>query len=143
MIGPGEPLREKAARWLLTFAGAWAVGIGIWMIAIPLRVSEQIALSESGSSLGQVFNEYQVSFYSVQGVWGIFILVLFALLYGSSAWLYIRSRHGLASATGSAALILTYLAGFSIGPAYLPAALATLAALILIALRYLNPQGTG
>lgn len=143
MANEDVTLRGKAARWLLTFAGAWAVGIGIWMIATPLRVSELIAVGESGSSLDPAINEYQVSFYSVQGMWGIFILLVFALLYGVSAWLYIRGRQGNALVTGTAAMVMTYLAGFSVGPAYLPAALATLAALIIIALRYFGRRGTG
>ncbi len=128
----------RAARWLLTFAGVWAVGIGFWMIATPLHVSEVIAVSERGSSLEQAINEHQVSFYSVQGMWGITILLVFALLYGVSAWLYVRDRQGAALVTGSAALVLTYLAGFSVGPAYLPAALATLAAVVIIALRFIG-----
>ena len=134
-------LRGKAVRWLLTFAGIWAVGIGVWMIATPLHVSEIIAAGENGSSLEQAINEYQVSFFSVQGMWGVFILLVFALLYGVSALLYIRGRQSTILVTGPAALALTYLAGFSVGPAYLPAALATLAALIIIALGFFGRRG--
>ena len=143
MANEDETLRRKAVRWLLTFSGFWAVGIGIWMIATPLHVSEITAVSESSSSLAPVIHEYQVSFYSVQGIWGIFILLVFALLYGVSAWFYVRGRQGTALVTGIAAMVLTYLAGFSVGPAYLPSALATLAALIIVVLRDFNRRGTG
>ena len=143
MVNDDETLRGKVVRWLLIFAGVWALSIGIWMIATPLQVSELIAVSESGSNLEPAVHEYQVSFYSVQGVWGLFILLVFALLYGASAWLYLRGRQGTALVAGSAALVLTYLAGFSVGPAYLPAALATLVAVVITARHLIGRQAPG
>jgi hypothetical protein len=65
-------------------------------------------------------------------LWGILILVLFATLYSSAAILYRRGHLGRALTTGLLAIGLTYLAGLSIGLAYLPAAVTTISALILI-----------
>ncbi|MCI0875669.1 MAG: hypothetical protein J4N76_03800, partial [Chloroflexi bacterium] len=61
--------------------------------------------------------------YEVQGVWGVVVLLIFALLYSSTAYLALRNRLVALAIASASALMLTILAGFSIGPLYIPALL--------------------
>ncbi|MCI0891813.1 MAG: hypothetical protein J4N65_04530, partial [Chloroflexi bacterium] len=61
--------------------------------------------------------------YEVQGVWGVVVLLIFALLYSSTAYLASRNRLVALAIASASALMLTILAGFSIGPLYIPALL--------------------
>jgi hypothetical protein len=78
-----------------------------------------------GSDGGQTIEELsrQPSWYEAQGAWGVIVLIIFALLYSSIAILALRNRLIALSIAISLALLLTYLAGFTIGGFYIPALL--------------------
>ena len=101
----------------------WAIGAGIYLLLSPTVIQEIVATSNTDGS--QTIEEFsrQVSWYEVQGVWGIMVLLVFALLYSSTALLAMRNRIIALAIASSLALMLTYLAGFSIGLLYIPALL--------------------
>lgn len=83
--------------------------------------------SETGTQTVQHLNWYET-----QGWWGVAILFIFAALYYSPLHFYKRGQRGLAAALGLAAIVLTLLAGFSIGFIYLPDAAAVSLGLLLM-----------
>ena len=103
---------------------------------------EEITASEvaDGAVTTEVSSK-QVSFYAVQGAHGIFVLVVFALLYSSGLYFLRIGRPWLAVIGSVLALTLTLLAGFSVGPAYLPAALAAMVGTALILFTAIMPPG--
>jgi hypothetical protein len=74
------------------------------------------------------------SWYEVQGLWGVIILLIFVLLFFSVAFLAFKEKYIALAVTSFLAVTLTFLAGLSIGPVYLPAALAVLAGGLLLGL---------
>ena len=103
------------------FAAIWAIGAGIYLLLSPTTIQEIVATTSADG--GQTIEELsrQASWYEVQGVWGVIVLLIFALFYSSTAFL--ASRNGLVALAiaSSLALMLTVLAGFSIGLLYIPA----------------------
>jgi len=110
-------------------AALWAVGAGLWLALSPYTV-EVTTASTGGAATGETFYRH-VSFYAVQGAWGLFVLVVFALLYTSGYFFFRSGRHWLAVLGTTLALVLTALAGFSVGPVYLPGAVAAMIAVAL------------
>jgi len=108
-------------------AAIWAIGAGIYLLLSPTVIQEIVATSSADGS--QTIEELsrQVSWYEVQGVWGVIVLLIFALLYSSTALLAMRSRIVALAIASSLALMLTVLAGFSIGFLYIPALLMVVA----------------
>ena len=105
------------------FAAIWAIGAGTYLFLSPTTIQEGVAtISADG---GQTIEELsrQASWYEVQGVWGVIVLLIFALLYSSTAFLALRNRLVALAIASSLALMLTLLAGFSIGLLYIPASL--------------------
>jgi len=77
---------------------------------------------------------YQETWYQNQGSWGVTILIIFAALY-SAPYLLLRAERKLLSGVFALfALVLTWLAGFSIGFCYLPAAGALILSYIVTAI---------
>jgi hypothetical protein len=118
-------------------AALWAVGAGLWLALRPYTI-EVTTASTGGAAAGETFYR-QVSFYEVQGAWGLFVLVVFALLYTSGFFFFRSGRRWLAVLGTTLALALTVLAGFSIGPAYLPGAVAAMIAVALILFTAIMP----
>jgi len=108
-------------------AAIWAIGAGIYLLLSPTVIKEIVATSSADGS--QTIEELsrQVSWYEVQGVWGVVVLLIFALLYSSTALFAMRSRIVALAIASSLALMLTVLAGFSIGFLYIPALLMVVA----------------
>lgn len=73
------------------------------------------------------------SWFEVRGVWGAAPLAAFAALYSRQAALSQRGQAVAVAAFGCAGVILTGLAGISVGLVYPPAALVTLLAVLLMA----------
>ena len=115
---------ENLYRIPFLFAAVWATGAGIYLILSPTVIQEIVATTSADG--GQTIEELsrQVSWYEAQGVWGVIVLLIFALLYSSTAVLVLRNRFVALAVASSLAVILTFLAGFSIGPLYIPALLA-------------------
>ena len=113
----------KLYRIPFLLAAMWAIGAGIYLLLSP-TVIQVIAWTTSADG-SQTIEELsrQSSWYEVQGVWGVIVLLIFALLYSSTALLASRKRLVALAIASSLALMLTVLAGFSIGPLYTPALL--------------------
>jgi hypothetical protein len=61
------------------------------------------------------------------------VTATYAAIYSASAVLVVTKRRAIGAIASGLCLLLTYMAGFSIGRAYFPAALAILAGLVLLA----------
>lgn len=115
-------------------AAVWSIGASIYLLLTPMRITELVAQTapETSKSIEQV--ERQVSWYQVQGIWGVVLVLAFALLY-SGTWISAaRGRYGILAILSVTALTLTFLAGFSIGPLYFPALVGVVAGWWLMAL---------
>ena len=101
----------------------WAIGAGIYLLLSPMVI--QVIVGTTSADGSQTIEELsrQASWYEVQGVWGVIVLLIFALLYSSTALLASRKRLVALAIASSLALMLTVLAGFSIGLLYIPALL--------------------
>ena len=115
---------NRLRRLPFVFAALWSIGASINLLLTPSTVQEVIAESvASGSeSIGQVSR--QVSWYEAQGLWGVFVLIIFALLFSSIGVFATRNRYSMLALFSLLAMTLTFLAGFSVGPMFFPAVLA-------------------
>ena len=121
----------KLYRIPFLLAAMWAIGAGIYLLLSPtvihqvIVVRPTIVLGLTSADGSQTIEELsrQSSWYEVQGVWGVIVLLIFALLYSSTALLASRKRLVALAIASSLALMLTVLAGFSIGLLYIPALL--------------------
>ncbi|MGH2581595.1 MAG: hypothetical protein ACRDFQ_01710 [Anaerolineales bacterium] len=122
---------ERVIRWLFMFSALWGVigglltfffggGTRVTVIAIPGEPSEQIV--------------EHLNWFESQGWWGIFILLVFAALFYSPLRFYGHGKKLMAALFTLAAIVLTILSGFSVGPIYLPGALGAFFGLILLPL---------
>jgi len=102
-------------------AAIWAIGAGIYLLLSPTVIEEIAATSGADGSITIEELSKQASWYEVQGAWGVIVLLIFALLYSSTAYLAWRTRLIALAIASSLALMLTVLAGFSIGFLYIPA----------------------
>jgi hypothetical protein len=109
-----------AALW------SWVAGVWIFLFAGGTQVTETI--DASGRSETSI---EQISWFQSQGWWGIAILLIFMALYTAPLYFYRRGRTALYFLFTFAAIALSLLAGFSIGPAYLPASAILIVALLL------------
>lgn len=103
------------------FSAGWSVGASLYLLLRPMTIVEEIAQAASTGAQSFEQVERQVSWFQVQGAWGVFILLVFALMF-SGIWVFAtRARYGILAVLSIFAVALTLLAGFSIGPLYLPA----------------------
>jgi len=132
----------RIGRTLLLAAGLWSIAAGIYLLLTPMTVQEITASATADGAQTTEQITRQVSWYQVQGLWGVFILIVFAALYASIG-LFARRHHLVAAALASlAATTLTFLAGFSIGPFYLPATLAVLLGWLALGIgKFVRPEG--
>ena len=117
-------MMRKLNKFVLILAGLCAAAASLYIAFVPQSVTSLTARSSGGETLVEEMT-HQVSWYSIQGWWGIFILTLFAALYTSNAYFGATQRWKLFAIGTPIVLILTYLASFSIGVYYLPAAIFT------------------
>jgi hypothetical protein len=116
----------------------WALTAGFIILLRPLTVNEQVAQQVAGSSGSTETVTRQVSWFAVQGVWGIVVLLLFTLIFAVGAFASIRDRSLLLAAASLTALALTYLSGFSIGMYYLPSAAAVVLGWVIVTIGLLR-----
>ncbi len=136
--------RRNLERAPFIFSACWSVAAGLYLLLKPVTILEEIA--QAASSGAQSFEqvERQVSWYQVQGAWGVFILLVFALLFSGIGYLAIKTRYGMLAGLSVIAVALTFLAGFSIGPLYLPAVAGVMLGWVLLAAgRLLGQVGEG
>jgi hypothetical protein len=124
------------------FAAISSLAAGTWLLFTPYSVQSMTTTGSPAGAAVVTESMEQVSFYQLQGAWGLFVLVVFTLLY-SSGFIFYRSDHPwLAALSSGLALALTGLSGFSIGPAYLPAAVAAMIGLSLILFHAILPPSS-
>ncbi len=123
---------DKLDLYLFAFAAIWAIGAGLYLLLTPQTIYEITAQSTANGSQAVEETVKQVSWYAVQGAWGVIVLVLFALLFSIVAFLAFKRMYLALAAASILAIVLTFLAGFSIGPMYLPAVLVILLAWIVL-----------
>jgi hypothetical protein len=124
MISPRRS--EGLARIAFVLAAAWSIAVGSFRLLSPITVYEMRASATADEAHYAQEASRQVSWYSVQGTWGVIVLLIFVLLYGSVALFAVRSQRIGLVVTSLLTLALTFLAGFSVGPMYFPAALGLL-----------------
>lgn len=107
-------------KWLFSIAALWAVVSGF----IIFFFSGATSITVTSESTTQVVRH--LNWYESQGWWGVAILFIFAALYYGPLHFYNRGRRGMVVLFGLVAIVLSLLAGFSVGGFYLPGALALL-----------------
>ena len=123
---------NKLDLYLFAFAAFWSIGASLYLLLSPVTIYGITATSTTnGSDAAEEFTR-QVSWYAVQGMWGVIVLVVFALLFSIVAFLAFKRMYLALAAASILAVVLTFLAGFSIGPIYLPAVLGLLLAWIVL-----------
>ena len=88
----------KLYRIPFLLAAMWAVGAGIYLLLSPTVIqvivvrpaSSWTTLADGSQTIEELSR--QSSWYEVQGVWGVIVLLIFALLYSSTALLASRKR---------------------------------------------------
>jgi hypothetical protein len=110
-------------KFFVATAAICALGASFFIFFSPVSGHgvTGVMFRDSGT-VADVFSRQQ-SWYEAQGLWGILILVLFSGLYllaVRTAW---RGDHVALAIMSVTAVALSVIAGFSIGAAYLPAAL--------------------
>lgn len=119
----------KIIRYLFIFAAIWGVLAGLFILFVPMGTSVSVTVTSNGVGDTTITHP---SFFEMQGWWGVGILIAFAALYYGPFHFFRRGSRALAALFAVAAIVLTVLAGFSIGLFYLPAALMLLVGLILV-----------
>jgi len=133
---------HRIGRTLLLAAGLWSIAAGIYLLLTPLTVQEITASATAGGAQTTEQITRQVSWYHVHGLWGVFILIVFAALYTAFGLLAHRNHLVAAALASLAVTTLTFLAGLSIGPFYLPATLAVLLGSLAMGIgRLVRPGG--
>ena len=128
-------------KLIVAIAASWAVGASLYIFSSPVSVrgATSIMLRDS-STVVEAFTRDQ-SWYEARGLWGILWLVLFSGLYllaVRAAW---RGNDIALAIMSVTAVALSIVTGFSIGGAYLPAALGLfIGALMFLSSRLLRTQ---
>ena len=128
-------------RLIIVIAAAWEVGASLYIFHSPVTAHgvTGIMLRDS-SEIVETFTRDQ-SWYEAQGLWGVLVLVIFSGLYLLSVRIAWRGNYMALAIVCVVALALSIVAGFSIGGAYLPAALGLLiGTLVLLLCRLLRSE---
>jgi hypothetical protein len=116
-------LRIQSGKFIVAIAAVWAVAASLFILFSPTTVSGVTAtLRHDSSEVVEVFTRQQ-SWYAAQGIWGILVLVIFCALYILAVRLAWVGKYRALIFLSVIAIGLSILTGFSIGAAYLPAAL--------------------
>lgn len=125
----------------MVVATLWALGASLYIALMPVSVQgvRDVLLRDSGKVVEAFIREQP--WYEAHAPWGVLWLVFFCGFYLLAAWVAWRGNYltlAIMSATGLALSIIT---GFSIGSAYLPAALGLfVGALIFLSSRLLSTR---
>lgn len=134
-------LLVRGGKLIVALAAAWAVGASLYIVSSPVSAHSVTGLMlRDSSTVVEAFAREQ-SWYETQGLWGILWLVFFSGLYLLAVRLAWRGDHIALAIMSVAAIALSIITGFSIGGAYLPAALGLfIGALTLLSSRLLRAQ---
>jgi hypothetical protein len=116
-------LLVRSGKLIVAIAATWAVAASLYIFFSPVSMHgvTGVMLRDS-STVVEAFTREQ-SWYEARGLWGILWLVFFSGLYllaVRAAW---RGNHIALGIMSVTAIALSIVTGFSIGGAYLPAAL--------------------
>ncbi len=112
-----------SGKLIVAIAASWAVGASIYIFSSPVSVHGVTGLMlRDTSTVAEAFTREQ-SWYEAQGLWGILWLVVFSGLYLLALRVALRGNHIALAMVSVTAVALSIVTGFSIGSAYLPAAL--------------------
>ena len=119
-------LLVRGGKLLVAIAAAWAVGASLYIFSLPVTMHgvTSFMMPNSGPVVETITTEQ--SWYAAHGLWGTFWLVFFSGLYlvaTRAAW---TGNHIGLAIISVVAVVLSVVTGFSIGGAYLPAALGLL-----------------
>ena len=93
-------------------------------------------MRHDSSAVVEFFTRQQ-SWYEAQGLWGVIVLVIFSGFYLLALRVAWRGKYRALAVMGVVAVALSIVTGFSIGAAYLPAALGLfIGALVLLSSRF-------
>jgi hypothetical protein len=122
-----------SGKFIVAIAAVWAVGASLYIFFSPVTISGVTAtLRRDSSEVVEVFTRQQ-SWYEAQGLWGVLGLAIFCGLYLLAVRLTWSGKYRALVILSVLAIGLSILTGFSIGAAYLPAALGLfVGALILL-----------
>ena len=116
----------RIGKSLIAIAALWAVGVSLYILFSPVEVSGVTAtLRRTADEVLETFTRQQ-SWYETEGLWGVMVIVIvgaFYLLAVRVAW---QGKGKALLLMSFFAVVLSILSGFSIGAAYLPAALGLL-----------------
>lgn len=122
--------QSSLKTWGLRLAALAAI-LGVLASAVilltPMRIHSITTTAAAGQGETSVESITRQSWYQVQGWWGVAVVLIFGGLYAGGYALARRSAAIPLALLSVLLLAVTYLAGFSIGLFYLPAAM-TLAA---------------
>jgi len=113
----------RGGKLIVAIAATWAVGASLYIFSSPVSVHgvTELMLRDS-STVMEVFTREQ-SWYEAQGLWGVSWLVIFSGLYLLAVRVAWKGNHKVLAILSVTAIALSIVTGFSIGGAYLPAAL--------------------
>ncbi len=110
-------------KFFVAIAASWAIGASFYILFSPISgqgVTSRRNFGDPGIVV-EIFTTEQ-SWYEAQGLWGVFVLAIFAGLYILAVHLAWRSNYIAVTILSVFAFALSIIAGFSIGMLYFPAA---------------------
>jgi hypothetical protein len=116
-------LLVRGGKLIVVISATWAVGASLYIFSLPVSVHgvTDIVFRDS-STVVEAFTREQ-SWYEVQGLSGTLWLVFFSGLYLVAVRVAWNGNHTALAIMSVTAVALSVVTGFSIGGAYLPAAL--------------------
>ena len=119
---------NKIIRIMLLIAALWSIFVSSRILLTPVNIISQTAIAIQPSAGSEANDQVettveQQSWFQTQGWWGVIVLLIFTVLFAGVAISYSQSHLVLSGVLSLLALLLTGLAGLSIGLLYLPAAL--------------------
>ncbi len=120
-------------KLVVAVAASWAIGASLYIFFSPISGQGVTTSDIFGDSrtVVQTFTTEQ-SWYEAQGLWGVFVLVIFAGLYLLAVQLAWRSNHIALAILSVIAVALSIITGFSVGGIYMPAAFGLLLGTLMI-----------
>lgn len=134
-----DKLLVRVGKAIVAIAATWAVGASLYIFLSPVSAHgvKGVMFHDSGTIVDVMTREQ--SWYEAQGLWGTFWLVFFSGLFLAALHLAWRGNYAGLVILGMLAVALSVVTGFSIGGAYLPAALGLFIASLLLLTSRLVP----
>jgi len=124
-------LLVRSGKFFVVIAATWAVGASLYIFFSPVSAHGVTGLMlRDSSTMVEVFTREQ-SWDEAQGLWGILWLVFFSGLYLLAVRVAWKGNHIALAIMSVTAVALSIVTGFSIGGAFLPAALGLFIGMLL------------